>query len=139
MDLVCSNINNNDYKISLFGVSLMLGLAFGSFTLTNISDIYGRKFVLVACLLVSSLYLVFIIAFQSNYTVTILFTFLFGMTTACRYSVSVIHAIELSTFQNKSFYVTTMIFQDAAASYLMGIYYYFIKSMDPSLVLLIFI
>ena len=139
MDLVCSNQDNNAYWISLFGVVLMLGLAFGSFTLTSLSDIFGRKAVLLICLLASSIFLIASVSSQSSYTMTVFFTFLFGMTTACRYSVAVMHAIEISTRANSAFYITSVLIFDAAASYIMGIYYYFIKSMDAGLILLLLI
>ena len=98
MDLYCAEENN--LKISLFGSSLMVGLMVGSVFLTNLSDVYGRKPILLFALGLNTIMTIPLILFQNNYWITIFTTFLFGITAACRYSVSYMYSVELSTKKN---------------------------------------
>jgi MFS family permease len=98
MDLYCAD--ENKFSISLFGSSLMVGLMVGSVFLTNLSDIFGRKPILLFALGLNTIMTVPLILFQNNYWVSIFATFLFGITAACRYSVSYMYSVELSTTQN---------------------------------------
>jgi MFS family permease len=91
-------------KVSSFGVFVMAGIACGSLLLTNLSDIYGRKSVLLVATLISSFLLVPIILEQDNYMFTVSFSFLFGMAAAVKFSVSYMYSLELTTSQNGEFY-----------------------------------
>jgi MFS family permease len=131
MDLYCADENN--LKISLFGSSLMVGLMVGSVFLTNLSDVYGRKPILLFALGLNTIMTIPLILFQNNYWITIFTTFLFGITAACRYSVSYMYSVELSTTKNSSFYGILCLIGDSLSSVFLGIYFIFVKSVTPSL------
>ena len=115
----------------------MLGLAFGSLILTNSSDIYGRKRVLICCLILNSLILIPMIIFQDNFKVTIAMTFLFGMTTQCRYAVTYMHSTELSIKKNQEYFGAMCLLFDSSCSVWIGLYFYFIKLFNLSLIFLV--
>jgi MFS family permease len=50
----CKDQKNNNYFISLFGTSMMFGLTIGALTLTNLSDIFGRKAVLSSSIILAT-------------------------------------------------------------------------------------
>lgn len=137
-DLLCpENSVETQYLISLFGVSVMLGLAFGSLFLTNIADVFGRKPVLLQSIFISNIFLLPIILFQSNYSMTLLSTFLFGTLAAVKFSVSYMYSLELTTLENHELFGMTCLFYDGCSSIVLAIYFWFFKQIDTSLWVLI--
>ena len=115
----------------------MAGVACGSLFLTNLSDVYGRKPVLLVSTYISSLLMIPIVLKQDHYTSTILFTFLFGMTAGVKFSVSYMYSLELTTQQNGELYGVMQLVFDSIVSIILGVYFYFVKRMDLSLWFLI--
>lgn len=116
----------------------MVGLMVGSVFLVNLSDIYGRKPILLLALTLNTLLTLPLIHFQSHFWIQIATTFLFGITAACRYSVTYMYSVELSTTPNTSFYGILCLIGDSLSSILLGIYFIYIKSVIPSLWFLFF-
>ena len=115
----------------------MAGVACGSLFLTNLSDVYGRKPVLLVSTYISSLLMIPIVLKQDHYTFTILFPFLFGMTACVKFSVSYIYLLKLTTHQNGYLYGVMQLVFDSTVSIILGAYFYFVKRMDLSLWFLI--
>jgi len=130
MDLYCPEKDNHKWFISLFGSSLMLGLMLGSIFLTNLSDLYGRKTILIWVTLASGVLLIPLIALQSYYKTTLALTLLFGMTAACRYSVSYMYSCELSTRINSNYFGLLCLIGDSLSSVVLGFYFIFFKHID---------
>jgi MFS family permease len=133
MNFICPNRKVHAFLISLFGTSMLLGFMIGSLTLTNLSDIYGRKPLLVLSLLISTIVTFPLIFYQDNFWLTIFFSFIFGISASSRYSVAYIYSVELSTSPNCYLYGTMCMFGDSMSSVLIGIYFVFFKSFDTSL------
>jgi MFS family permease len=133
MNLICEDRGPNKKLISLFGSFLMLGLTIGSFFFTNLCDIFGRKKVLLISLIISNITLLPIILGQSNYAVTLVFTFLFGVTASVRYSVSYLLSTELTSSSNSEFFGILCLVGDSLGALVIGIYFYFFKEMSTSL------
>ena len=131
MDLVCDGQNQS--KIVSFGTSLMLGIMIGSIALTNIADIYGRKPVLVYSTIASSILTIPLILSISQFYPTVILTFAFGVTVSPRYSVAYMYSVELSTQSNATFFGVLCLVGDSISSIFIGIYFYYIKSQNPSL------
>ena len=138
MNLVCTNRSSNDYKVSMFGVLLMLGQAVGSLTLTGLSDIYGRKLVLLAILTLSGVIFILLTAFQDNYGMTLLCVFINGMASSVLYSVSYMYSTELTSNEGVEFFGSMCLIADSLTSVVMGVYWYFVKTMDANLIFLVF-
>jgi len=131
------NLFCDPLKISLFGTAMLLGFLLGSIFLTSLSDIFGRKRVLAANVFVSTLLIPFMLLYSAEYTPTLVFTLLFGMTGACRYSVAYVYAVELApTAQQGTHGVFCMLF-DSASTVVLGVYYYFLKTWDSSMYFLV--
>ena len=111
----------------------MLGLTIGSFFFTNLCDIYGRKKVLLISLFVSNLSLLPIILGQSNYALTLISTFIFGITASVRYSVSYLLSTELTTSNNSELYGILCLVGDSIGALVVGAYFYFFKDMNTGL------
>ena len=101
----------------------MLGLTVGSLFLTNLADVFGRKSTLLWCLVASTILLIPLLLVQKQYTVTLISIFLFGMTAACRYSVSYIYATELSTVKRQEFFGAMCPVQDSLPSFVIALYF----------------
>jgi len=105
----------------------------GSLLLTNLSDLYGRKPVVICSTAVSSLLIIPIIFCQTAYKSTLVATLLFGMMGACKYSVSYMYSVELSTSINSNYFGLMCLVGDSLSSVLLGIYFIFFKSFNVSL------
>jgi len=111
----------------------MFGLMMGSLFLTNLSDKFGRKPVLMVVTLVSGVIIVPILYCQTDFKTTLVLTFLFGATASCRYSVSYMYTCELSTSVNSNFYGMLCMVGDAFSSIILGVYFIFFKNIDQSI------
>ena len=133
MNLICSNQNNHALMISMFGTSMLLGFMVGSMTLTNLSDIYGRKPLILVSLMLSTVIAIPIIFLQDNYVGTLICSFLFGISASSRYSIAYIYSVELSTSTNCAFFGTFCMLGDSLSSIWIGFYFWVFKSMDVAL------
>jgi MFS family permease len=133
MNLICEDRGPNKKLISLFGSFLMFGLTIGSFFFTNLCDIFGRKKVLLISLIVSNLTLLPIILGQRHYALTLVFTFLFGVTASVRYSVSYLLSTELTTTANSEFFGILCLVGDSLGALVIGIYFWVFKDMATGL------
>ena len=111
----------------------MLGLMLGSLLLTSLSDFYGRKPVVIFSTIVSSLLILPIIYYQNAYKPTLVTTLLFGMMASCKYSVSYMYSVELSTSINSNFFGLMCIIGGSLSSVILGVYFIYFKRMDESL------
>jgi len=134
MNLLCGK--GSEFKISMLGMALMFGYMLGSLLLTNLSDIYGRKSVLLVVTTISSLMVPLICLMQSDYYPTMVLCLLFGMTTPCRYSVAFMYTTELTTKAKAYINTVFCVLFDSLVLVLLGIYYLFFKKMDVSLYLM---
>lgn len=81
-DMVC----DSDKGIGVLGSLMFAGLFVGSILLTRLSDIFGRKVVLVSLVFSSSLIIVGLI-FAPNLMSLYILIFAFGCTVAARYAI----------------------------------------------------
>lgn len=77
--------------VGLFGSLTFAGLLVGSILITRLSDVFGRKPVLVTIVISSSVFLLGIIVVPNVYGLYI-FLFLFGCTVASRFAIVYIYA-----------------------------------------------
>lgn len=119
--------------ISLLGTAMLVGFMVGSLTLTNLSDVYGRKPLLQISLLLSTIILVPLIFLQADFIGTIVCSFIFGIAASSRYSIAYIYIVELSTSPNSHFFGTICMLGDSLSSVWIGLYFWFFKSMDVAL------
>ena len=105
----------------------------GSLLLTSLSDFYGRKPVVIFSTIVSSLLILPIIYYQNAYKPTLVTTLLFGMMASCKYSVSYMYSVELSTSINSNFFGLMCIIGGSLSSVILGVYFIYFKRMDESL------
>lgn len=129
-DLVCTP----KVQISFFGTLLLAGFFFGSIFLVRLGDIIGRKKVVVVSTLVSSVCLVGILLSPSLITLFVCI-FIFGLTCGPR-GLSFVYALELTTSEYEVVYSTVALAIDATCMLILGLYFYFFKSMIPLLVFL---
>jgi MFS family permease len=122
---VCASSN----QIGMIGSLMFTGLLFGSLFISRLGDIYGRKWILVGTVLVSTLSLLIINLTSSLYTLYG-FIFIFGMSAAPRYSISYVYALELVSSEYETFYGMLCMTVDSISMILFGFYFYYIKDMN---------
>jgi MFS family permease len=124
--MICASSN----QIGMIGSLLFAGLLLGSILITRLADIYGRKWILVGLVFVSTLAVLVINLTTSIYTLYT-FIFIFGMTAASRFTICYVYALELVSSKYESFYgMFSMIF-DSLPMIFFGFYFYYFKDMNP--------
>lgn len=73
MDMVCSS----DFMVGLFGALYFAGLALGALTLNRFADLFGRKYISIAALLLSVVSAIVILA-VNDLTTTYIMCFING-------------------------------------------------------------
>lgn len=128
LDIVCAS----PYEISLLGTTLFAGLFIGSVFVSRLGDIIGRKIVLTATVLISSLTLISIIL-TTNLFLLYVSIFVFGVTASPRYSIAYIYFSEIVSSQYVYLYSMISMLVDAISMVVFGIYFNLIKDMAPLL------
>lgn len=90
MDLVCSS----DFMVGLFGALYFAGLAIGALSLNRLADIFGRKYISIASLVLSVITAIVILA-VNDLTTTYIMCFFNGFSQSIRISVLYIYMLEL--------------------------------------------
>jgi MFS family permease len=116
----------------MLGASLLAGLFIGSIFVVRLGDIYGRKKVLIPSILVSLVSLL-LITYVNNLTSLVIFTFIFGIVAAPRYALAFVYANELTTQKHEALYSMLSMIVDSSTIIVIGIYFYFFKTMQPLL------
>lgn len=109
----------------------MAGFFFGAVFLVRLGDIIGRKKLIVASTLINSATL-FGVIFSPNIISVFSFVFIYGLTCGPR-NLSYVYALELTSSDYESLYSTISMLFDSTAMLVLGIYFYFVKSMNPLL------
>lgn len=103
----------------------------------RLSDIIGRKKVVVASVLVGSVCLLGI-CLSPNITVLYIFIFIFGLSCAPR-GLSYVYALELTTKDKESIYATIAMLFDSSCMIILGIYFYIFRNMNHIIIFVIIV
>ena len=114
---------------------MLAGLFVGSIFFVRLGDIYGRKWVLTATVIISTIAL-FGVIIPTNLIMLYISVFIFGVTASPRYALSYVYALELTTKNHEAFYTMLSMQADSSAMIILGIYFYFCKDMIPILIVL---
>ena len=83
---------------------------------------------------ISTLALIVCQFFSYNLTTLYVFIFIFGLTIGPRCLLSYVLAVEMTPHETQSFYTSFAMFIDSACMVTLGVYFYYIKSMDALMI-----
>jgi len=125
-------------KTSMFGTVMLAGFLIGSIFLTPLGDVHGRKKMnwilnLIQGIGIWGVTVVMAIPAITNYWALLFFTFVLGLGTAAHYNMAVIYTSEFTTWEHQKRYTFYACVGAATVMVILGIEYYFVKSILPGL------
>lgn len=134
--MICDD--NFSFKSSMFGTTMMFSFLLGSVFITPLGDVYGRKKMNFAVTVMQTIglngiTLCLAVDGWANYYVLLALIFLTGLGTATHYNICMIYAAEFTTQKYVKLYTSIGLFFSNSMMVVLGIYFYFVKSILPGM------